>query len=294
MKKILFIVNPYAGKRKIQTELLDVIKIFNEANYQVETSITLYDKHAVELAKNTDADLIVCSGGDGTMNQVVMGLIASGKDIPIGYIPAGSTNDFANTLNLSTNIQQCAYDIVQGQTTRIDIGQFDDSYFTYIASFGLFTSVSYNTPQSQKNNLGHLAYVLEGLKDLGNMKTEKVKIVANGKETKGEYIFGAILNTTSIGGILKIEKDVDLSDGLFEGVFVKEPKDLSAVNKIVNGISNSDFSDKTVFDYLKINKAQLHFETPLNWSLDGEKKIGAKIVGINILNKKVQIKKQEN
>ncbi len=273
MKNMYFVVNPCSGKLKIKPVLLDVIQLFNEAGYNVNIQTTLRQGHAIELAENIpcDTDIVVVSGGDGTLNEVFTGLLKSGKKLPVGYIPAGSTNDFGSTFGISPEPKKAAEQIVKGTAVEIDVGKFNtERYFSYIASFGIFTAASYNTSQSFKNTFGHLAYVLEGMKDLTKITPYKVKLEADGKVYEGEYIFGSITNTTSVGGIVKLKKDlVKMNDGLFEIVLVKNPKNLNDLSKIVVGSANSDFSD-SVFEFVKAKNVRLTFESEMDWSVDGE------------------------
>ena len=291
MKKILLIINPSSGRAKIQTELLNVIKEFNKNNFETNVQITLAPKHAIEIVKNANnIDAIICSGGDGTLNEIITGLINANKNIPIGYIPAGSTNDFAMTFGLPLNILDATKQIINGTPRAIDIGQFNkDRYFSYVASFGAFSSVSYSTPQPVKNTLGHLAYVFNGIADIGNIKPYTVKITTHNDVYKDDFVFGAILNTTSVGGLIKLDNiNVDLQDGLFEVILVKTPKTLTDLNDILYGISNVDFSNN-IFKFIKTDKLTLEFTDPPNWALDGEEAKGTKKVEILNLNKKIKI-----
>lgn len=274
MKKMVLIVNPRSGKVKIRNALLDVIEIFNGAGYNTRVAITMHRGHASEIAADLDeksTDMIVVSGGDGTLNEVVTGLLKSGKNIPIGYIPAGSTNDFASSFGLSTDIKKAAKDIVSGSANTIDVGSFNgERYFSYIASFGLFTSASYNTPQAVKNTFGHMAYIFEGIKDITKIVPYDVKIEADDKVYEGKYLFGCITNTTSVGGIVKLDRSlVQMNDGLFETVLVKMPANINELNKIIVGLTNSSFED-SVFEFIKCKKIKLSFDKKMDWSLDGE------------------------
>jgi YegS/Rv2252/BmrU family lipid kinase len=258
---------------KLKPILMDVIQIFNEADYNVDVKITQRRGHATEMAKNLsdDVDIVVVSGGDGTLNEVLTGLIQSNKKLPIGYIPAGSTNDFATTLGITSDPKKAAMQIVSGKPMDIDVGKFsNDRYFSYISSFGVFTAVSYNTPQSFKNIFGHLAYVLEGAKDLTKITAYNVKLETEDCVYEGKYIFGAVSNTTSVGGILKLDKDmVKMNDGLFEIVLVKRPNNINDLRKIIMGCTKADFSSD-VFEFSKTKTAKFTFENPMDWSVDGE------------------------
>lgn len=293
MKRVLFIVNPRSGKAEIQAELFNIVKAFNEADYEVNVCMTMKHNHAMDIIKDMDEslyDLVVCSGGDGTLNQVISGMIKYNKNLPLGYIPAGSTNDFANTLKLSMNMKEAVNNIINGTGHLIDVGLFNENnYFVYVASFGVLTSVSYNTPQDIKNTFGHFAYVVNGVKDIVNIKPMHVKCKTREMEFEGDYIFGSILNTTRLGGVVRIENiDVDLSDGLFEIVFIKYPQKMADLNKIFEGIVNNSF-DKEVFDFVKTDEIELEFNEDISWSLDGEEVKSGKIVKIKNLNKKIEI-----
>ncbi|MBR6604224.1 MAG: acylglycerol kinase family protein, partial [Clostridia bacterium] len=171
-KKLLLIINPVAGKMKSKNALFDIVKVFSDNDFDVSIRLTKRRGHGTEIVENEhmNYDLIVCVGGDGTLNEVVRGLVRGGADTPVGYIPAGSTNDFASSIGLSPNIKTAAENIAKGEKYQLDIGAFKDVIFTYIASFGAFTSASYSTPQATKNAIGHIAYVLEGIKDLSTLK----------------------------------------------------------------------------------------------------------------------------
>ena len=295
MKKMVFIVNPCSGKVKIRNALLDVVEIFNSAGYDVRIFTTMYRGHASEIAAGIDensTDMIVLSGGDGTLNEVITGLLRSGKSVPIGYIPAGSTNDFASTFGLSTDIKKAANDIVSGAANQVDVGVFNNErYFSYIASFGMFTSVSYNTPQSIKNTFGHMAYIFEGIKDITKIVPYNVRVEADDEVYEGKYVFGSITNTTSVGGIVKLDSSlVKMNDGVFETVLVKMPSNINDLNKIILGLTNSNFDDN-VFEFIKSKRIKLTFEDDVDWSLDGEHEKSGKEVVIENLKRAVALVK---
>lgn len=298
MLKVLLIINPSAGKQKIHQQLFGVVQTLSNADFEIQIVITKYHNHAMELAQSSEKDLIICAGGDGTLNQVISGLIKGNKNTPIGYIPCGSTNDFAYAFNINNDIIAATNDITKRVPHKIDIGCLNDdikshdkdSFFSYIASFGLFSAVSYQTPQEIKNTFGHAAYVFEGMKDLGNIKVYNVTVDTDDKLINGDYIFGAVLNTTSIGGVVKLNADVDLSDGLFEVVLVKNPNNIGELLEIFEGISASDFSGK-MFDFIKTEKLSFHFKEPVVWSLDGEKRETDKNVYISNLHRRITIYK---
>ncbi len=293
MKNVLMIINPSAGKLKSKTALFDMLSEFCKAGYQVITQITQYKGHATELAKNAKlrkTSLIVCCGGDGTLNEVITGIMQSGSNIPLGYIPTGSTNDFASSIGIPLTPKKAARNIVDGKNTFIDIGIFNDRYFSYIASFGAFTSVSYTAPQSTKNVLGHTAYVLEGIKDLASIHPIKVKYKAFDVTKHGEYVFGCVANTLSIGGMLKLGEDVvNMNDGLFEVLLVKVPKTPAELHKEIWGLINSDFSDD-VFEFFKTDEIEFELSDGVNWSLDGEFAKGEEKIKINAIKDAVILK----
>ncbi len=283
MKKMYFIVNPRSGKMKIKPALMDVLQVFNEAGYEVTVQTTLRQGHAIELAENIsdDVDILAVSGGDGTLNEVLTGLLKSNKKLPVGYIPAGSTNDFGATFGIPSEPRSAAKLIVQGKGFDIDVGRFDSRrYFSYIASFGIFTAASYKTPQAIKNSFGHLAYVLEGIKDITNITPYNVYVETDTDVYNGKYIFGSVTNTTSVGGIVKLDSElVKMNDGLFETVLVKYPENINDLSKIIAGCSTSNFSD-SVFEFIKSKKIKMTFESDMDWSIDGEHEKTGSVVTI--------------
>ena len=291
--KVMLIINPRAGKMKSKTALYDIAEIFCRANYETIVKITSSKGQAKEFAfqaANGGFDAVVCCGGDGTLNETISGIISSGKKISIGYVPAGSTNDFARTLGLSNQPKKAAENIVKGQPFTVDVGSFGEKrFFSYIASFGLFTAASYNTSQSTKNVMGHFAYVLEGIKEIGVVQPYHIKATANGKVYEGDYIFGAVTNSTSVGGIVKLENDlVDLNDGLFEVVLVKNPKDITELTRVLMGIANSDLTDGA-FEFFKCSEITIETEEDFSWSLDGEEASPGNIVTIKNIKSAINI-----
>jgi YegS/Rv2252/BmrU family lipid kinase len=278
----------------IHEDLFEVIKMLNENDYEVQVQMTLYPGHAIEIAQNAhDVDLVICSGGDGTLSQVASGLIRGDKHLPIGYIPGGSTNDYARTLKLSTDANNAIQEILNGHAHEFDVGDFDEcAHFVYIASFGLFTAASYNTPQSIKNDFGPLAYFLGGIADLVNAKTHHVKVTINDEVIEDDYILGIVSNTLSIGGIMKLNpSEVDLSDGLFEVLLIKAPRDIGAYTELINGLITKNFANKQIFAYAKASEIELEFDEALSWSLDGEETKANKVVKIKNLPKQMMIVK---
>jgi YegS/Rv2252/BmrU family lipid kinase len=294
MKKCLLIINPKSGKMKIQNEIINVIEILNRNKYNVEVKLTLEHEHAKEMINEIDnIDLIICAGGDGTLNQVISGLITNNIDIPLGYIPCGSTNDFANTQNLSFDIKKATQDIIDGKNYKIDIGKMNkNDYFTYIASFGAFTSVSYNTPQNIKNAFGHFAYVVGGFADLIKIKPHHIIAKYDNEIIDDNFILGMVLNATSVGGVLKLrDEQILLDDGMFEVLLLKQPKDLIDVNIIFESLINGKFENNDLIKYFKTSKIDFEMDEELSWSLDGEEKMPGKKIQITNLNKIIKLRK---
>ena len=271
-KKLLFIYNPKAGKGQIKTHLLDIIDIFVKAGYEVTARPTQYAGEAIELAASVreDYEMVVCSGGDGTLDEVVTGVMRSGRRIPIGYIPAGSTNDFANSLYLPKNMKKAAQVAVSGNRFSCDVGKFNQNNFVYIAAFGMFTEVSYETNQAMKNLLGHMAYLLEGAKKLTAIKSYRMKIVTENTVIQDDFLLGMITNSISVGGFKGITgKYVDLSDGRFEVTLIKRPKNLEDLNQIINALTLRDIDAARMYCF-KTEKLEIFCEEEVAWTLDGE------------------------
>lgn len=288
-KKLVFISNPKAGIKKKDGFLVDVINEFEDNDYitQVHYTRAMGDGTRLVLKYGRDADLIVCMGGDGTLNEVIEGIIEGGIKAPLGYIPAGSTNDFASSLNLSTQPEEAARDIMTKAARAIDIGRFNGRYFVYTASCGIFTRTSYETPQNFKNILGHFAYILSGIKDLGNVKPLKLTFESEEKKISGSYIFAAICNSTSIGGIMTIDKEkVDFSDGVFELVLIKYPKDLIELGVLISKLQNQAYDDESV-QLVPVSKLKISDSTNIDWSLDGEKEEGKQKIDFEVFHNAV-------
>ena len=247
MKKLLFILNPCAGTRKAAKVLPEILSVFNRADYDVRVYVTGESGDAVGAVKRLapGVDLVVCCGGDGTFNETVNGLLQANYRIPVGYIPAGSTNDFATSLGLSSDPVEAARQIVEGTPQWYDAGSFGGRCFSYVASFGAFTKASYSTPQSAKNLLGHVAYVLEGMQELPQLRKHHLKLTLDGEEVlEDDYIFGAICNSTSVGGVMTLDpKQVDLQDGKFEVLLVRMPKSLQEISECLLALQKQQYNN---------------------------------------------------
>jgi len=289
-KKLLFIYNPRSGKGQIKGNLLDIIDVFVKAGYEVTARPTQYPGEAIELAENIreEYEMVVCSGGDGTLDEVVCGIMRSGRQIPIGYIPAGSTNDFANSLNLSKDMKKAAQAAVGGKEFRCDIGEFNNSSFVYIAAFGMFTDVSYETDQGMKNLLGHMAYVLEGAKKLTSIKSYPMKIHTEDTVIEDDFLFGMVTNSVSVGGFKGITgKFVDLSDGKFEVTLIKRPRNLDDLNQIISSLTLRDIDAAQMYCF-KTSRLVFESSEPVAWTLDGE--FGGRHTSVLLENRKQAMK----
>lgn len=280
-QRVLLMVNPMAGRQKIRNELLYVVDTLTKAGY--ETIIyTTQGKDATRdllAEKDSQFDRVICCGGDGTFNEILSATMHWDKRPILGYIPAGTTNDFAAGLKLPSDIREAAVNIVRGTPHTVDAGLFNTSYFSYVASFGAFTETSYSTPQNFKNALGHLAYILEGIKEIPAFTPYTVCVEADGQIYKDSYIFGAVSNARSVGGILKISDSlVDLNDGVFEVMMIKMPKTLMDLSAIVTSLTslNPLKYDPSMFLFLQTKKLKITFEQEMVWSLDGERVSGGK------------------
>lgn len=272
MKKMLFIYNPNAGTGVLKPKLSDVVDIFVKNGYEVVIYPTQKYHDAVEYVKNCpDAyDLIVCSGGDGTLDEAVTGLQMREKQIPLGYIPAGTTNDFATSLGIPKDILEAAETAVSGQPFPCDVGKFNDDYFIYIAAFGLFTDVSYETKQSMKNILGHLAYVLEGAKRIFNIPSYKLKVTHDGECIEDEFIFGMVTNSRSVGGFTGIiGPEIVFDDGVFEVTLIKTPKNPIELNELLGAIVMRQINPQRIYSF-KSGSVKFESEEEIPWTLDGE------------------------
>lgn len=266
-------MNPCAGIKKANRYLPDLLRLFSDYGYVSTAYMTGKRGDGTEFARThaAEADLIVCIGGDGTLNEVIEGLLKSGADCPLGYIPAGSTNDFAASLKISSNVMQAARDIMEGRPRTIDLGSFNDRCFSYVASFGAFTEAAYSTPQEVKNMLGHLAYIFEGMKDLANIRPIHMRLETDsGNAFEDDYIFGAISNSTSIAGFLTMDPTrVIIDDGLFEITLIKMPTAPMDLSRILYSLQTQQYDDKLIHACTAA-RAVIHSPAAVPWTLDGE------------------------
>ncbi len=294
MKKMLFVMNPYSGMRRASRYLADIIALFNRADYEVITHMTGAPGDAVEVVarRAKDVDVVVCCGGDGTFNETISGILRSGADVPVGYIPAGSTNDFAASLKLSTNIFQAAKDIVEGVPVAYDMGKFGDRYFSYVASFGAFTKASYSTPQNIKNALGHTAYVLEGINELSQIRKEHVRMEIDGQVIEDDFLFGAISNSTSVGGILSLDpRQVDMADGKLEILLVRAPVDLMEISECIRAVQTQKYNCAMI-TFRSAERIKVYADPLMPWTLDGEREEGHAQVDVENVHLAIKLLKR--
>lgn len=275
MKKLYFIINLIAGRATIGYKLGEIIDEFNKADYEVTVRITQSSDDASEQALyacENGFDLLVCAGGDGTLSQCLHGLMKAERKVPIGYIPAGSTNDFARTLGIPKTAMEAVKWITTGKPIQCDIGSFNDKYFTYIVAFGAFTNVTYETSQQVKNILGHASYLLNGMTQLSTVRSKRMRIEYNDNIIEDDFCFGMVTNSASVAGLLSIS-DFLLDDGMFEVTLIKKPKNIVQLQKIVHSLLNiSEEIDREYIKFFRTDKITFTSlsDEQISWTLDGE------------------------
>ncbi|SEW23912.1 diacylglycerol/lipid kinase family protein [[Clostridium] fimetarium] len=274
MKKMLFVINPNSGKAQIKNVLLSIIQTFSSAGYEVTVYPTKSTLDGFNHVKEAEGiyDLIVCSGGDGTFNETIAAVMGfSSEKPPIGYIPSGTTNDFAVSLSIPKDMKKAAEHIVVGIPRKCDVGVFNGRSFNYIAAFGAFTDVAYQTSQSMKNMLGHQAYILEAVKRLAFLKSYKMKVTYEDGIITDEFMYGMISNTKSVGGMKGlVGKSVKLNDGLFEVTLIKQPKNALEFQQLLSGFITQSIIDKDMVYSFKTSTLLIESEVAITWTLDGE------------------------
>ncbi len=271
-KRLLFILNPFSGKAQIKNQLLEIVDNMVKAGYEVTVYPTQARGDAIHKVEEEAAayDLLVCSGGDGTLDEVVTGMMHRGLNMPLGYIPAGSTNDFATSLGIPKDMVKAANAAVAGKEFPCDIGSFNGDYFVYVAAFGLFTDVSYKTSQEWKNVLGHAAYILEGVRSLHDIPSFRMQVEYDNTRLQDEFIYGMISNSTSVGGFKGMTgKDVLLDDGVFEVTLIKKPKNPIELNEIIASLINLVDDTDMVYSF-KTDEVKFTANEDIPWTLDGE------------------------
>ena len=292
MKKMLFIMNPVSGQKRANWYFMDIINLFNREGYEVTVHITGGQGDARQVTANRAryTDLVVCCGGDGTLNEVISGLLQSYTDVPIGYIPSGSTNDFAASLKLPHSVMQAARAIVRGEPVAYDVGKFGSRYFSYVASFGAFTRISYTTPQGIKNALGHTAYLLSGIQELSQIRKEHIRIELENQIIEDDFLFGAICNSTSVGGILTLDPgQVDMSDGLMELLLVRMPRNLAEITECIQAVQAGRYNDCAMITFCSARKMKIYADPGMTWTLDGEREEGHSKITVENLHHAIRL-----
>ena len=272
MKKLLFVINPVSGKRALEDDLMKIVEIFSKADYDTTVHLTKSAEEMVETVKleGTGYDLVVCCGGDGTLNLVSGAVYSGGVDTVIGYIPGGTTNDFANTRNINTVVTCAAQQIVDGEVKDVDLGLLNGKSFIYVAAFGMFSELSYLTTREMKQNIGYAAYLMGGIKSFAHTKPYKLHIEYDGNIIEDEFIYGMVTNSKRVGGMkLPIIKNVDYDDGEMEITLVKQPKNPVDTQKLINCLVTQLADEYMVYSF-KTSKLKILSETEVPWSLDGE------------------------
>ena len=290
-KRMLVVRNPKAGSFLSQNTFLEAAGvIFKDESFNVYVYTTTGRGDATRIAREEGpgVDRIVAFGGDGTLSEVINGVMhLPAKDRPeLGYIPAGTTNDFASGVGLSRNIVKAAQTVLTGIPEPLDVGRFgEERYFSYVASFGSFTKASYSASQDLKNALGYAAYLLEGLRCLIDIRSIPLVVTADGTIYEDEFIFGAVSNAMSVGGMLKYGyEQVNLSDGLFEVLMIRTPKNLSEIQTLLTDVANRNFVESPHILYQKARKVCVRSEQPLAWTVDGES--GGETTEVTLVNHK--------
>lgn len=283
-RRLYFIYNPHAGKEHIRGRLYGIIQAMADADYE----ITIYptkgylDARDKIMALPEGYDLVVCSGGDGTLDEVVSGMMHREKKLPIGYIPAGTCNDFARSLKIPGDMAKAARIAVRGERFGCDVGSFNDRNFVYIAAFGIFTDVSYSTRQEIKNALGHMAYLLEGMKRLNNVKSYPMKVTSEEQSFEGEFLFGMVTNSKSVGGFKSIiGKNVFFDDGVYEMTFIRRPNNPIEIQEILAALLVERIDSKYMYSF-RSSRVTVESREPVPWTLDGE--FGGEHTSVEICN----------
>ena len=272
MKKMLFIYNPNAGRGLIKQRLADILDIFVKSGYEITVYPTQASQDAFHKVQYLEEhyDLVVCSGGDGTLDEVVTGMMKSKNKCPIGYIPTGTTNDFATSLHIPKAMLKAADIAVNGDRFPCDIGTFNDDVFVYVAAFGLFTDVPYQTSQNLKKVLGHAAYVLEGAKQLPNIPTYHIEVEYDGEKLEDDFMIGMVTNSESVAGFKGITgKEIEFDDGEFEVTLIRRPKNILDLQEIVAALVTGTFNTPHMYSF-KARQITFRSTDQIPWTLDGE------------------------
>ena len=291
MKRLLFILNPQAGQRKANRFMPDMIRLFIEAGYRCEPYVTGAAGEATRVIARCPRkyDLVVCAGGDGTLNETVSGMMAAGMDCPVGYVPCGTTNDYATSVGLSPDVMQATQDILQGRVQTVDVGRFNGRYFIYTATCGAFAKASYATPQAAKNVLGHAAYVFAGIRDLTAIKPFHMRVRADELALEDDFVFCSVTNSTSVGGILQLDTQlVALNDGRFEVTMVRNPVNPAQLSSIIVGLTTQSVPNDMIH-FFSAKRISIECDESVEWTLDGEREAATDSVSMENLHSAVRI-----
>ncbi len=284
MKKALLIANPKSGKQRIQTDLFHIVERLDAAGYETTVTLTKYRGHATELAaKGGEYDLLVCTGGDGTLNEVISGVLKNGVQMPIGYIPLGSTNDFAGSLGIPSDLDAALDGILAGAPRPIDVGSFNGRYFLDVGLLGIFSRTCYETPQDMKNTLGFLAYVLEGIKEVPTVHPVPLRVEAGEEVYEGEYLACVVSNSRKLGGVVSLGEDlVDLSDGKFEVLLVEKEKTPLQLHNYIKALRTADLTAEGM-TFVSVPSVRITSTDDQPWTLDGERADWEGVADIRVL-----------
>ncbi|MBO4914297.1 MAG: diacylglycerol kinase family lipid kinase [Oscillospiraceae bacterium] len=293
-KKLLFIVNPRAGRTKSKAPLFDASVVYSEAGYLITIRNTRRRGDAMRFAQDMgrEYDLIVCHGGDGTLNETVNGIMRIPENYrpQVSYLPGGSTNDFAASLSISSEPAVAAQSAMRLRPRALDVGKFNDRFFVYVASFGAFTKASYSVPQDIKNVFGHFAYILEGVNELDTLRPYRMKLTADGEVFDGEYLFGAVSNSTSIAGMMKLSPEhVAFDDGEFELLLVPVPKTPAALQALTRSLLYQEYDNSDGLIFRHVKRVVAETEESIPWTLDGEYVPGAPKCEISIVENGIEM-----
>jgi len=276
-KKVLLIINPCAGRKKSKSGTFDIVDVFSHIGFDfiIKTTTCVGDAANIVRKFHDECDIVVCCGGDGTLNETINGVMGLERRLPIGYIPTGSTNDLALTMGIPVNIKKATDVIVSGHMNSLDVGLFNNRYFCYVASFGVATEIAYSTPQKMKNLLGHAAYIIDGgllhiVSVLKNIKPIPMSIEYDNGTLEDDFYFGAISNSVSVGGLFRYDMNsVKLNDGLFEIILVRGMKHATDAFELLKKVKMKDYNDDRLI-LLKTENARIISEQAVPWTLDGE------------------------
>ncbi len=288
-KNIFLIANPKSGRAKIKNELMGIVDIFTRAGFSVTVHPTAARGEAITVMANLRDyfGTVVCCGGDGTLNEVINGLMQNKNRYRLGYIPSGTLNEWSSGLKISHIPKTAASDIINGQIKPLDIGIFGGRYFSYTACFGAFTSASYSAPQNIKNAIGQPAYFFEGIKSLAQIKPSYLKFDVDGESVEGNFIFGSISNSVSMGGVIKLNvEDIKLDDGLFEMLLIENPDNLFQFQEILDSIIRQQYTTPKI-KFFKAKNITVYGSSGTDWTLDGEYAKGSEIIEIKNINKAI-------